>query len=547
MVSVRRALCYSLALVGEHFIHAFRLDHYDILSSVDGAESISSDTLEAAIMDVAELGADAGSKSREPDGAVHHQKEGSGKGRSKGGGRGKKGQGKGSSCKGGPCKGGGRGGGQDRTANRAKSEDRDDQYVERKSSPSEAPTKSKDSQETLPKKQHHDEDEDEEENSTVAYEPDDTSSTEEEVPHSKEPQQEEPPGNTLLWSKIRAKLAHLSPISMTVGTASGRKFMLNHGRFSSSSASGFSFGKWCGAVAVAGAVADGHLTFDTKANAVFDWWTKREDDKRSNITLRHFLTFTSGFTAADVTIPGMSSAHHTLLQPCLNPFVGGGETFWSLEQCAQQIYKTATHKGEPGRIFDYDDYHMQLAFAMASKKTGLDPQAYLKKYLYVPAGMNSTSYGGGRRNPFISGGIVSNMNDIDSFVRRYMNYELLPKKIIREMDTEYVQANKVVVHSTRSVEFTKDQEFAMAHVVAKGYKRGQPKVYKWVPLNVEIVEWAGLTGWMGYIDRTTDVYIAVVCGIHKAHHPIQWVWKDVYAALGKKLPEKNPSAASMFR
>ena len=42
-------------------------------------------------------------------------------------------------------------------------------------------------------------------------------------------------------------------------------------------------------------MVEGHLTFDTKANEVFPWWTKEDSDQRSMITLRHLLSFTSGF------------------------------------------------------------------------------------------------------------------------------------------------------------------------------------------------------------------------------------------------------------
>jgi hypothetical protein len=137
----------------------------------------------------------------------------------------------------------------------------------------------------------------------------------------------------------------------------------------------------------------------------------------------------------------------------------------------------------------------------------------------------------------MSGGIWSTMDDVDSFVRKYMAYEIVPKKVAQEMDAEYVQAHHATVTSTRAVEFTPDQEFAMAHVSSRGYKRGSPKVYTFVPMDTEIQEWAGYTGWMGYIDRKSDIYIAVTCPQNKAHHPIQLVWRDIYAAMGKKFPE----------
>ena len=38
----------------------------------------------------------------------------------------------------------------------------------------------------------------------------------------------------------------------------------------------------------------GTLSFDDKANKHLDWWSKEASDPRSNITLRHLLTFQSG-------------------------------------------------------------------------------------------------------------------------------------------------------------------------------------------------------------------------------------------------------------
>lgn len=38
----------------------------------------------------------------------------------------------------------------------------------------------------------------------------------------------------------------------------------------------------------------GTLSFDDKANKYLDWWSKDPNDPRSNITLRHLLTFQSG-------------------------------------------------------------------------------------------------------------------------------------------------------------------------------------------------------------------------------------------------------------
>jgi CubicO group peptidase (beta-lactamase class C family) len=86
--------------------------------------------------------------------------------------------------------------------------------------------------------------------------------------------------------------------------------------------------KFPAACAVAGAVADGHLTFDTTAAEVFPWWSAASSDPRSRVTLRQLLSFTSGFYWPDEagTVPCMEGSGSFTVPP---------------EQCAKQIYETA--------------------------------------------------------------------------------------------------------------------------------------------------------------------------------------------------------------
>ena len=59
--------------------------------------------------------------------------------------------------------------------------------------------------------------------------------------------------------------------------------------------------KFPAACAIAGAVANGYLTFETKVSKVFAWWTNDPSDRRSRVTLRHLLSFTSGFYWVDAS------------------------------------------------------------------------------------------------------------------------------------------------------------------------------------------------------------------------------------------------------
>ena len=84
---------------------------------------------------------------------------------------------------------------------------------------------------------------------------------------------------------------------MNVGDESGTRFTWKSEGFSMSNyhMRGASLSKWPSAVMISGLVADGTMSYDDKANKYIKWWSKDPMDVRSEITLRHLLSFTSGF------------------------------------------------------------------------------------------------------------------------------------------------------------------------------------------------------------------------------------------------------------
>ena len=66
---------------------------------------------------------------------------------------------------------------------------------------------------------------------------------------------------------------------------------------------GASLSKWPAAVMVSGLVANGTLSFDDLASKHLPWWTTDASDSRSRVTLRHLLSFTSGWTADPAFVP----------------------------------------------------------------------------------------------------------------------------------------------------------------------------------------------------------------------------------------------------
>ena len=82
-----------------------------------------------------------------------------------------------------------------------------------------------------------------------------------------------------------------------VGNVSGIVFRYSHGTMTPSTPVGTaSTSKWPMAMAITGSVADSSIrSLDSKVGDYVPWWTKNASDIRFNITLRHLLSFTSGF------------------------------------------------------------------------------------------------------------------------------------------------------------------------------------------------------------------------------------------------------------
>ena len=110
--------------------------------------------------------------------------------------------------------------------------------------------------------------------------------------------------------------------------------------------------KFPAAVAVAGAVENGFLTFDTKVCEVFEWWSCDSSDLRSGVTLRHLLSFTSGFYNAD-------AGGGSIL--CVSP---PESALFTPEDCAKDIYHKQPFLYAPGTTFAYHILHLQVIKAL---------------------------------------------------------------------------------------------------------------------------------------------------------------------------------------
>lgn len=344
------------------------------------------------------------------------------------------------------------------------------------------------------------------------------------------------------WKDVEDALAGYSILGFTVGDSRGRSYEYSNTGGLDRVRPGMSLGKWPVAAAIAGAVQAGKLSFDTLASDVLPWWTKDPKDKRSRVTLRHLLTFTSGFGATSAD-PLHAAGHNPITVSCLT-LSFPTPSIIPLETCARQIYMVVGAFGridEPGTLWSYNSYHYQLALALAAKATGLGGREFLKKYLLKPYGMRATWFTGGW-NPFVSGGIMSNANDMDKFIRGVLAHKVLNRTTASVLEREVVHHNKLgqkVGFATMGTNTA--YEWAMGHVVSKIFSEPPGSPFGSTQFSRPISWWRGASGWGLYMDRKANVYVSCLLSggyafLKGKPDPMNVVLKKAYAALGKKFP-----------
>jgi CubicO group peptidase (beta-lactamase class C family) len=176
--------------------------------------------------------------------------------------------------------------------------------------------------------------------------------------------------------------------AVTVGNASGVQFEYTHGDFSlHTEVQTASTSKWPMAMMFTGMVADGTISsLDAFASDYVPWWTKDRTcqnaslcDAKGNITVRHLLSFTSGFDDGEAAGGGAGA------KTCLD------DSTANYEKCAQEIYNQFNLTGSPGETFGYNSLHLNLMGAIATHASGLGVQAIFQKYYVEPYGMNETT------------------------------------------------------------------------------------------------------------------------------------------------------------
>lgn len=151
-------------------------------------------------------------------------------------------------------------------------------------------------------------------------------------------------------------------------------------------------------------------------------WTKNVSDYRSNVTLRHLLSFTSGFGDGS---PGQENSSVTT---CLD------NSTVNFDSCAKWLHDNIEVAGEPGTTWSYNSNHLQLAGAVAVHASKLDIQSVVRKYLLEPYHMNETSCFDGHTNPELAVCLTTTGKDYANFLHATHTYRVLGKELVDESE-----------------------------------------------------------------------------------------------------------------
>jgi len=218
-----------------------------------------------------------------------------------------------------------------------------------------------------------------------------------------------------------AEMSFDADFAVNVGDHTGTLFEWSTPGFSMDTTRmpGASLSKWPASVMISGLVNDGIMSFDDRVNKYVTWWAKEDEDPRSKVTLRHLLSFTSGYLDdADVKCASKNG---------------------DFMDCAHQLYNASAKYEAPGRTWQYLSCHLQFAGAMAVAASGVPIHKLFEKYLYRPFNMTSTTWDP-PKNPSVAAGITTTGRDFENYLKRLLTYEVLPKSVLDEMETDLSKA-----------------------------------------------------------------------------------------------------------
>eukprot|EP00633_Aureoumbra_lagunensis_P000602 CAMPEP_0197299964 /NCGR_PEP_ID=MMETSP0890-20130614/47233_1 /TAXON_ID=44058 ORGANISM="Aureoumbra lagunensis, Strain CCMP1510" /NCGR_SAMPLE_ID=MMETSP0890 /ASSEMBLY_ACC=CAM_ASM_000533 /LENGTH=341 /DNA_ID=CAMNT_0042778541 /DNA_START=97 /DNA_END=1122 /DNA_ORIENTATION=+ len=186
--------------------------------------------------------------------------------------------------------------------------------------------------------------------------------------------------------------------------------------------------KWPAVTALVACFAKNKIDYDTKMADILDWWTSEQNDTRSEVTLRHVLSMTTGMISDDDGDKASRAWNLCSLR--------GKKNF---DECAQKMF-LATSNGhvytEPGVQFIYSSYGFQWAAAAAQVIDNATIGAILNTYVLSPAGMKpECDWANSDSLPLLGGGLSCSARKLDKFVHAMLTDKLIDTKTRLEMET----------------------------------------------------------------------------------------------------------------
>ncbi len=294
-----------------------------------------------------------------------------------------------------------------------------------------------------------------------------------------------PPPVTDIWVDVKAAI-DASPvvnIRLMVGNGGGVVFSYEKGSFPADTQYLLaSASKLLSGATIFTLVEDGTLSLSDRPADIIPWWTNDPADARSQVTLEHLLSFTSGFNDP----------------PTDTSCITDGTT--SLGACAQEFYNIGLGTA-PGDAFYYGPSHLQIAAHMAELATGMSwSQIFQTKIVDALSLSNNTVFAlPSTTNPRIAGGAQSTPADYAEVLRA-----LLAGELITDMDMFTIDRTPNVVFGRRpgSIEaLGEDWHYGL------GFWR-QCDLAQWdnTCTNNIIISSGGAFGWTPWIDFQNNYF-----------------------------------------
>ena len=163
------------------------------------------------------------------------------------------------------------------------------------------------------------------------------------------------------------------------------------------------------------------LSLDTHPQDLISFWTPTTGSPASNVTLRHLLSFTSGF---------MIEKDPSALFSCMDrPLV-------NFESCVQEIYNLNKDNNiEPGSQYFYSSTHLQIAGLMAIKAGSFTDwtEVFDDFKMRTELFSHSTYTLPSPSNPRLAGGMIWTAEDYLAFLRALYFGKILSANMTAEL------------------------------------------------------------------------------------------------------------------